>query len=168
MSIASLAVYTVVPQWWINMWSETQVWNYFEVLCYLGELRLPTQRESGYALWERGSTGAPPRWTLYKRGVPLSLRFQMPASNIFYLWHVVRPLLQKMLAQTKEAMDSSYSGKSPACTQSKSRSLALHMLHDEFYELLTSPEYVDESIPDGPLQKKDTQPLSIEENLPVR
>ncbi|EUC50056.1 hypothetical protein COCMIDRAFT_82856 [Bipolaris oryzae ATCC 44560] len=119
----------VVPHWWINMWSSTGMWSQFEDLYRGGEIRLPGMWESGYSLCQ-GKTDE--GWTLHKRGVAQLGGCRTPEASVFYLWHVVRPILQVMLADM----------------QSMGGSRVMRRLHTEFYELLRETQYVDESSPE--------------------
>lgn len=126
------------------MWSRAGLWSEFDTLFHLGQLRLPSEDESGYALCERGTPGNE-KWVLYKRGRPVSLHCRTPKASVFYLWHEVRPLLQRALVQGEGVVVSvAREGTEEDCQRKMQK---ICNIHREFYELLVSQEFVDESSP---------------------
>lgn len=126
-----------VPQWWISMWSRARVWSEFHTLFHLGQLRLPSEPESGYALRDSGQMGKE-SWTLYMHGKPVLFHCRTPKASVFYLWHEVRPLLQRALVQEKEDVVGS---------AREEQWETICRLHNEFYEILVLEEFVDDSSP---------------------
>jgi hypothetical protein len=83
----------VVPRWWINMWFRKSTWDNFEDLFTTGQLRLPTEAESGYVFCQnRPEQGS--KWTLYEHGRVRAFNCNMPESTVFILWDIIRPRLQ--------------------------------------------------------------------------
>ena len=104
------------------------------MLYHLGQLRLPSEQESGYALCE-SRAGHEDRWTLYMRGQPVLFHCLTPKASVFYLWHEVRPLFQRILAQEEALVDLT----------GEEQWEMLCDLHREFGWLLMSSDFVDET-----------------------
>lgn len=123
------------------------MWDNFGKLFALGELRLPSEEESGYALHNRGLCRAPV-WTLYHNGKPKIYHCRSPKSSTMFLWSVMRPQMQKTLVRFQANMlsQSSQSNKDNEKAPHKSASKMDDVAR--LLDLLISPELIDQSSPE--------------------
>ncbi|KAL6170261.1 hypothetical protein ACJQWK_03250 [Exserohilum turcicum] len=148
----SRQIAVIVPNWWINIWSSTHTWHNFAKFRATGQLRLPTEAESGYALHNR-ALGNTTVWSLYHEGRPILHHCRRPDQSTRCFWVVMRPFIQKLSAQYEArtaalALDSDETGGKPR------QPLSCAMLFaSNFHGLFVAPDFVDHLSPDSLRQK---------------
>lgn len=84
----------IIPRWWIRMWFREATWDHFDMLFATGELRLPSEEESGFAL-HHDFFQPEDEWSLYVHG---EWQTEMPPIIMsedapFILWNIVWPCI---------------------------------------------------------------------------
>lgn len=146
----SLKSFVFVPHWWISAWFHKGTWANFEHLYHKGQLRLPTEADSGYAL-RQSEADETLGYSLFIKGEYQVSHCRSPASARYFLWYFQRPAMQhcmiEMNTPTHEpcVLPDIYK----RCMLD---SAAVNSFVEKFTELMLSPECIDKRSPEASRQ----------------